>query len=599
MHISKFRILNYKSFLNSGDVTLYPGVNVIVGQNNVGKTALVEGISLNFENIPHRSIATQKYYNAPIFGESEAIITFQLEKDEIIDLMKYRMTNFYIPDTGREPKDALNLYMQSLSDVNFIECKVRGKNIVEVNQNFLDADSNNGRMMVFLSNRISNEFEAVSERPRYNKDSIINLQIANLMKSGIYAFRAERLNVGSSAHGASDTLQPNASNLAEVLNKLQGNPAKFKEYNKLLNIIFPEISQVSVLPGPGNGEVQIQVWSTTSDPMRADLAMSLKESGTGIGQVLAILYIVMTAEFPKTIVIDEPQSFLHPGAIRKLLEILRDYTQHQFIITTHSPIAITAASPSTILMVSKQNAQSVIEPIDISETKQLRLFLSDLGVRLSDIFGADNILWVEGKTEEMCFPLIVSGVLKSQLLGTEILAVRQTGDFDSKHSKNTFEIYQRLSEGRGILPPAVAFVFDIEKRTQQERDDLVRQSSGKIHFLGQTMYENFLLNPQAIAEVATSIESFRDPALTAEEVQEWLNINKADRKYAVRAPSEKPFSGIHGAKLLEDIFKHFSENRVNYDKVTHGVMLTEWIIKNSPEDLRELANLLQGILDER
>ena len=175
MHISKFRILNYKSFLNSGDVTLYPGVNVIVGQNNVGKTALVEGISLNFENIPHRSIATQKYYNAPIFGESEAIITFQLEKDEIIDLMKYRMTNFYIPDTGREPKDALNLYMQSLSDVNFIECKVRGKNIVEVNQNFLDADSNNGRMMVFLSNRISNEFEDKSSNCK--PDEIWHLRI--------------------------------------------------------------------------------------------------------------------------------------------------------------------------------------------------------------------------------------------------------------------------------------------------------------------------------------------------------------------------------------------------------------------------------------
>jgi len=49
----------------------------------------------------------------------------------------------------------------------------------------------------------------------------------------------------------------------------------------------------------------------------------LSESGTGVGQVLAILYVVFTSEYPRTIVIDEPQSFLHPGAVRKLFEARR------------------------------------------------------------------------------------------------------------------------------------------------------------------------------------------------------------------------------------------------------------------------------------
>lgn len=51
--------------------------------------------------------------------------------------------------------------------------------------------------------------------------------------------------------------------------------------------------------------------------------MRLAESDTGIGQVLAILYVVIMAKYNQVIIIDEPQSFLHPGAVRKLIEILK------------------------------------------------------------------------------------------------------------------------------------------------------------------------------------------------------------------------------------------------------------------------------------
>jgi AAA15 family ATPase/GTPase len=33
-----------------------PGINIIVGQNNSGKTALLEALTMNFDNVPHRSI---------------------------------------------------------------------------------------------------------------------------------------------------------------------------------------------------------------------------------------------------------------------------------------------------------------------------------------------------------------------------------------------------------------------------------------------------------------------------------------------------------------------------------------------------------------
>jgi AAA15 family ATPase/GTPase len=45
MWIKSFRLTNYKSFEDSGEHTLAPHMNVIVGQNNVGKTALLQAIA--------------------------------------------------------------------------------------------------------------------------------------------------------------------------------------------------------------------------------------------------------------------------------------------------------------------------------------------------------------------------------------------------------------------------------------------------------------------------------------------------------------------------------------------------------------------------
>ncbi|MGH7492678.1 MAG: hypothetical protein ACREOO_09820, partial [bacterium] len=112
-----------------------------------------------------------------------------------------------------------------------------------------------------------------------------------------------------------------------------------------------------------------------------------------------------------------------------------------------------------------------------------RFALTEVGARLSDVFGAEDILWVEGHTEELCFPLILSRIAKQGLLGTAIIGIVQIGDLEGKHSKTIFEIYERLSKGRGLLPPALGFIFDQEGRSERECKDLIRQSGGKVFFL--------------------------------------------------------------------------------------------------------------------
>jgi predicted ATPase len=77
--------------------------------------------------------------------------------------------------------------------------------------------------------------------------------------------------------------------------------------------------------------VELFIWPHETWTERLDLAVPLAKCGTGVGQLLAIFYVIVTADQPRVIIIDEPQSFLHPGAVRKLLEVLSEYPYHQFI----------------------------------------------------------------------------------------------------------------------------------------------------------------------------------------------------------------------------------------------------------------------------
>src|SRR5690606_10728607 len=120
-------------------------------------------------------------------------------------------------------------------------------------------------------------------------------------------------------------------------------------------------------------------------------------------------------------------------------------------------------------------SRSEAQLLNRETTNQMRLLLEDMGAKLSDVFGSDFILWVEGMTEEECFKLIVRRFEKSPLWGVQIVGVRSTGELQGRHMNLVCDIYQRLSTSGAILPPAIGFVFDRENKTEKEIEDLKRR----------------------------------------------------------------------------------------------------------------------------
>ena len=102
---------------------------------------------------------------------------------------------------------------------------------------------------------------------------------------------------------------------------------------------------------------------SAEESARDDLPHSLSECGTGVGQVLAILYVVMRST-GDVICIDEPNSFLHPGAAKALVEILNEQQEHQYIIGTHSPEVIVASRPERLFMLRLEEEITVVRELN-------------------------------------------------------------------------------------------------------------------------------------------------------------------------------------------------------------------------------------------
>ncbi|WP_408890419.1 ATP-dependent nuclease [Myxococcus faecalis] len=598
MHIKQLTIQNYKSFMQAS-ITFMPGVNIITGRNNSGKTALLEAASLVPRNKPHRSIRTGT--NRP---NSAFLATIALSIGDIERVIKASRTGeqFQLPIQQQTEGVALNpatLWHTALKRGYWeIQAEFKHKKTSEMSgQNIQRPMATSQGYITLHCDKTTGEVALLGSTA-----TPVNNLGATLIQEftrNTYAFKAERLNIGCYGFGTSIDLSPDASNLPEVLHVLQSeNPSRFERYNKLIQRIFPQVRAVRSRP-VANNQLEIVIWPIEPATERSDLAIPLTESGTGIGQALAILYVIISSQSPRTIIIDEPNSFLHPGASRTLLEILREHPQHQYIISTHSPETISASEPTTIHIIKNTDGISDVVAIDPAKVGDLQSLLLETGSRLSDVFGADNVLWVEGPTEQACFPKIIRGILRRPISGVSVLGVLQTGDFDSKtNASNAFRIYSRLTgQGNALLPPAIAFVFDRELRSEQDRTGLMKLGKDRIFFLSRRTYENYLLHAGAIAAILTSEASLEISQLEPGKIQEFLDAHVADKKYYQHSANKDPVADVDAPLLLQDLFYAFSEDKLRYNKIQHSIALTDWLIENHPEQLREISDLIRKILD--
>lgn len=614
MHVHKITIDNFRSFRDSTDIELAPGMNLVIGENNSGKSSILEAFALSeLQYQPHLSLATKPHPEDVVERAVNIELEFRIRLDEIwrylgeiaylpmpaSDMPIGRNFSAYLSHVGEVTVGVRAFYSKPQSSCNFFA--------VYDGRRILVPTSGNNVQTYTLSRQQGSAPGRIGDQPI----NVFNAQIAALL-SRLYRFRAERLGISRSPFGSSTALRHDASNLAECLHVMQSNnPDLWADYQHYVRQIFPSFYRVQVVPiDQPSYHVEIRTYLVSTTHRRPDLAIPLSQAGTGIGQVLAILYVAMNSPTPIAIAVDEPNSFLHPKAVRALLAILNALpTKHQYLITTHSPEVIRAANAATVTVISNEQGESKVQTLDPDNLDHIKVGLASIGARLSDVYGADRILWVEGETEELTFPKIATEVAKLDVVGIVMLKVNATGDFETSRGvrpRMVFETYRNLSEAGALLPPAVGFIFDREGRTASEMEKLTKESRNTVKFLGRTCFENYILHPGAIAAVLSSSSGHQ---VSHSDVAGWFDAN-GNRKDLVRSRGQSAagerlyecddwLTRVHAPNLLSALFSEIiPECPQDYRKTTHSVAIVDWLIRNEPAFLQPLASILKEIIAE-
>lgn len=591
MYLKQLTISNYKSFYEPRSLSFEPGFNVLLGANSSGKTTVLEAITLTqLPDTPHRSVLNLTEVESVTTEAPVTELRFSTDVEELCKLAQPQSdiyvglgddnNNFYTADIGIAA-ERLNTEVLLLDfQINPRSNPYAKLNFEGWNTPWRNTGANNNFPGLQISSR---SCEPVQIAHIVIQPNDINHYLGR-MQSRIYRFSAERTVQPTFGHHHNGELMPNSANLAFCINHLQSNNKHlFETLNSLLQRVFPTIHWVSA--PPINNLFELKVHTNKPSLNRGDLAVPINHVGTGVGNALAMLYVALTAQTQRFILLEEPNSFLHPRALRELLAILAEIgSKHQFFITTHSSDVLRTINASTVTLLEHDGMQTSIQQTTGSKLHELKSGLIDVGIRLTDLHGCDEVLWVEGETEEAVFPTLLRYYFPEKAQGIAVLPVVSTGEFESKKlgPKKIAEIYKRLSESSFLAPPMVAIALDKEKRSDEEIEKVKSECGGLVHFLPRTMLEDYFLDADALTFV---INRHAEKQVSLEEVQTALANAKADTKNELN-PKNLKGSGINAAKILNTVFHELLKSE--YKKVLYGLEIAEWLLKNKPKHFDEL-----------
>lgn len=473
MILKKLRIWNFRKFSHDGnnpgiEVEFHKGINVLIGENDSGKTAIIDAIK----------------------------IALQTQSNEFVRISEEDF--FYSSESGSEKE----LKIECVFD-NFTEDEA--KNFIEWLQfrNNKDGSINYILNIQFRAwkenNRIFNEFRAGMNEDGYRIDG----KAREILKcTYLRPFRDAAKEMHSGRNSRISQILYNHS----VFNS--GDDHKLvdilKSANDELEKYFTEDEGKQVL---GNLKTNLKEFLEDSSKVDANfvtsslrlksilesLSLNLSEiqPGLGVQNLLFIAAELLLLNHDnngglKLALIEEIEAHLHPQAQLRLIDYIQkeyDDSGVQFIISTHSIVLASKINIKNALLCKNSKIFS-LDPESTELSKGDYLFLQRfLDSSKANLFFAQGVIMVEGDAENLLIPILADIIEKPlSKLGVSIVNVGSTAFL---RYSNIFK--QKNKEAMGI-PVSIITDSDIEPKFDNEDLNIRQMETTEKIAVKESMY---------------------------------------------------------------------------------------------------------------
>jgi len=385
MRIRDVRVENFRSLRNVS-LSDIGNLTILIGGNSSGKSNLLEALYLFFNEIdpsPQREIGPVSdyiWFNRIPRKPVRITITLGLTKDELEELLPEKFSDTLKLNEGENVLSIVREIEGAPNAAVWKTTEVKINNILIMK---------NGKF-VFTSSSLT------AEKKKRIGESILQ-NIHRKFKGAFKLINAAR-NVPShqgQLGGRTSFIDPRI--LGELTKLGQSlDPSEEEKWIKIME----HVQEVS----PQIRDMRIMASQLTIREHGSNRHFPISLMGGGHQEISALLYEIIKEE-NCVYGIEEPELHLHPQLARQFFGALKKISQEkQIFITTHSTIFVDQSDLTNTWIVKKEKGETKITRI--KEAKALRNVLWELGVRPSDVFYADVLIFVEGPTEKIVFPIL-------------------------------------------------------------------------------------------------------------------------------------------------------------------------------------------------
>jgi predicted ATP-dependent endonuclease of OLD family len=379
------RIRNYKSFLDSGEIMLDEKIFAFIGQNNTGKSTILDAVKVFFPN--YKKQVDKKDIHRGI-------------NDSIIIEMWLGGVESFFENTRTDEVDRQVEKLLSKADDNSLYIKLvlniedgTNKNI----RKYFDKDGEEIKEatlkkllpeLVVIPAIRDPEKESTADRKSYLR-SLIDI-LDSEYKTDIL-IKDEGVEKRVNYSQLNDILTKEArkrceslsQKITEYYNSTLGNNNFRINLEPTVDIYSATKYNTSIVEIIGNEKIENDILNF----------------GTGYQSVLILSILQTYVEIARSVgkyifVIEEPEIYLHPNLQRKMIETLINISErNQVIFTSHSPITISNLPKKNVKLVLREREKSIVKEINPKEV------INELGIKADDFLGSKGIIFVEGKDD--------------------------------------------------------------------------------------------------------------------------------------------------------------------------------------------------------